>query len=144
KHASFDDWLADLPGHASDRAAGARLASTLRGCLADAAEPPGEPHVIAQLGTRELEKQIYDQIAELAHGKFRQKNDADGIRTNRGKTGGPAAKLADVHWHERRDLEELGDHLHARYRELIAKHGMAGRAEVVDHVFRWETDFAFP
>jgi hypothetical protein len=42
--------------------------------------------------------------------------------------------------HVRCDLQALGDHLHARYRELIAKHGLG---EVVDHVFRWETDFAF-
>jgi hypothetical protein len=143
KRISLDEWLDELPAHASDRAAGARLANHLRTCVAEDG-PPRDPHVIAQLGRRALEQVIHDQIAELAHGKFRQKNDADGIRTNKGKHGGPAAKAAHVHWADRRDLEELGDHLHAKYRDLITKHGMTGRAEVVDHVFRWETDFTFP
>ena len=142
KHASLEDWLNDLPGHATERGAGARLASTLRAQLGED-DPPLQPRVLGELGTRAFEEQIWNSIASLAHGEFRQKNDADGIRTNRGKHGGPAAKRAHVHWHERRDLEAHGDHLHARYRELIAQHGMTGRAEVVDHVFRWETDFAF-
>ena len=112
-------------------------------CLAPD-EEPGEPLVLDRLGTRALEEQIWSSIAGLAHGEFRQKNDADGIRVNQGKSGGAAAERAHVQWYERRDLEALGDHLHARYRELIAKHEMVGRAEVVDHVFRWETDFEFP
>src|SRR5262249_12537097 len=49
-----------------------------------------------------------------------------------------------LHVHDRRDLDALGDHLHARYRALIETAGMTGKAEVVDHVFRWETDFEFP
>jgi hypothetical protein len=51
---------------------------------------------------------------------------------------------AHLHVAERRDLEALGDHLHDHYRAVIAAHGMTGRADVVDHVFRWETDFALP
>jgi hypothetical protein len=141
KHALLEDWFGELAGHAHD--ARKRFVEDLRKQIAHA-DPPGESHVIEQLGTKDTEQRIYKQIEELAHGKYRQKNDADGIRTNKGKSGGPAAKAADVHWHERRDLEELGDHLHAKYRELIAKHGMTGKAEVVDHVFRWETDFEFP
>jgi len=46
--------------------------------------------------------------------------------------------------HDKRDLEALGDHLHARYRALIEAAGMKGKAECVDHVFRWQTDFEFP
>jgi len=72
------------------------------------------------------------------------KNTSDGITVNKGRSGGPAAKAAHLHWHERRDLDALGDHLHARYRALIEASGMVGRAEVVDHRFRWETDFDFP
>jgi hypothetical protein len=104
-------------------------------------EEPGPPRVLDRLGTRAFEEQLWTTIAHLAHGEFRQKNDADGIATNRGKHGGKAAKAAHVAWRERRDLEALGDHLHARYRELIAREGCG---EVVDHVFRWDTDFAFP
>src|SRR5262249_40200883 len=140
KDHTIDDWLADLPGHSSDRNAVARLASTLGSLLAPD-EDPGPPLVLEQLGTRAFEEQGGQTIAGLAHGEVRQKNDADGIRVNRGKHGGPAAKRVHLHWHERRDLDALGDHLHARYRELIARFGVG---EVVDHVFRWETDFDFP
>jgi len=143
KQTTLDDWLADLPHHAAHRADGHALAKALRELIADDREP-GPPHVLTDLGTRAVEEQIWSSIAELAHGEFRQKNDADGIKVNRGKHGGPAAKLAHVQAHERRDLEALGDHLHAKYRALIDKHGMRGRAEVVDHVFAWQTDYAFP
>jgi hypothetical protein len=133
-------WLANLPTHARDHAAGKHLLASLAAQLAPD-EDPGEPLVMAELGTRAFEEQVWHSIGGLAHGEFRQKNGADGIRTNRGKSGGPAAKKAHVHWHERRDLDALGDHLHARYRALIARFGLG---EVVDHVFRWETDFDFP
>jgi len=143
KHTSLEAWLADLPAHAADRALGRELTATL-GTTVAGEEDPGTPIVLAELGTRAFEEQIWNSIASLAHGEFRQKNDADGIRTNRGKHGGPAAKAAHVHAKEHRDLEALGDHLKARYRELIAQHGMTGRAEACDHVFKWETDFQFP
>ena len=71
------------------------------------------------------------------------KETADGVTVNKGKTGGPAAKAAHVELAQRRDLDRLGDHLHERYRALIDAHGMTGQAAVVDHAFRWETDFAF-
>jgi hypothetical protein len=143
KDVSLDGWLNDLATHAADGQAAAQLVSTLQaGLVPD--EDTGEAVVLERLGTREFEERVWTSIAALAHGEFRQKNGADGIRVNRGKSGGPAAERAHVQWHERRDLEALGDHLHARYRELIAKHEMVGHAEVVDHVFRWETDFEFP
>ena len=107
-------------------------------------DDPGAPVVLDPLGERAFEEQIWRSIAGLAEGEFRQKANADGIAVNRGKTGGPAAKKAHLHVTERRDLEALGDHLHDRYRALIVAHGMTGRAEVVDHVFRWETDFELP
>src|SRR5262249_19563311 len=134
KGASLDDWFAQLP---------ADLAHTLRQCV-QTADAPGAPHVLDRLGTRAFEEAIWTSIGHLAHGEFRQKNDADGISVNRGKHGGKAAKAGHVIAHEPRDLEALGDHLHARYRHLIASHDMTGRAEVLDHVFRWHTDFAFP
>jgi hypothetical protein len=104
-------------------------------------DDPGPALVLDRLGTRAFEDRIWRCIADLAEGAFRQKANSDGIAVNRGKTGGPAARAAHVHVAERRDLDALGDHLHAYYRRLIEAHGMAGRAEVVDHVFRWETDF---
>ena len=141
---TLDAWLADLGAHATVPGAGAQIAATLRaGIVEDSAALVGPPRVLATLGTRVVEEQIWTTIAHLAHGAFRMKNDADGIAVNRGRHGGPAAQAAHVHASERRDLEALGDHLHARYRALIAAAGMTGRAECVDHVFRWETDFDF-
>ncbi len=144
KDVTLDAWLDDLASHTSEPGAGAKLAAILRDCIsADRAQDVGAPLVLDRLGTRAVEEQIWTTIAHLAHGAFRMKNDADGIVVNRGKHGGPAAKAAHVHAHERRDLEALGDHLHARYRELIAAAGMTGQAECVDHVFQWQTDFDF-
>ena len=136
-------WLAALPELAAHHAAGQRLADAVSSCIGEDVAPP-VPHVLAEMGTRAFEEQIWTSIAHLAHGEFRQKNDSDGITVNKGKHGGKAAKAAHLVVHERRDLEALGDHLHGRYRELIAKAGMQGKAEVVDHVFKWETDFDFP
>lgn len=135
KDHSLDDFLHGLHSRP--------LAAALRAELGPD-EDPGPARVLDNLGTRAFEEQVWTSIRGLAHGEFRQKNDADGIVVNRGKHGGPAAAAAHVHAHERRDLEALGDHLHARYRELIQRFGMTGRAECVDHVFRWESDHEFP
>jgi hypothetical protein len=143
REVSIQHWIAEIPAHCSDPSAAERLASALHGSLAPE-QDPGPALVLEKLGTRLFEEEIWRNIAHLAHGEFRQKNGADGIPINHGKTGGVAAKRAGVHWHQRRDLEALGDHLHARYRDSVARHGMIGRAEVLDHVFRWETDFEFP
>jgi hypothetical protein len=115
----------------------------VRSCIGTP-DDPGPPVVLDRLGDRAFEEAIWRSIAGLAEGAFRQKSNSDGISVNRGKTGGPAAKAAHVHVVQRRDLEALGDHLHDRYRAMIAAHGMTGRAEVVDHVFRWDTDFELP
>ncbi len=93
--------------------------------------------------TRGWEEKLWKTIAGLAEGEFRMKETADGVLTNKGKTGGPAAKAARLELWQRRDLDRLGDHLHERYRALIDAHGMTGQAAVVDHAFRWETDFPF-
>lgn len=139
---ALTDWLAHLPTATAQRTDGEQLAAALQGCLGDDMDP-GAPLVLDRLGTRAFEEQIWATIAHLAHGDFRQKNDADGIAHNLGLSGGPAAQAARIVTQPRRDLEALGDHLHARYRALIEAHGMTGRAEVLDHVFRWETDFDF-
>nr|HEX4313843.1 M28 family peptidase [Kofleriaceae bacterium] len=140
---TLEAWLDALPARAADHAAGTKLAAALRACLAPDVPAPA-PRVLAAFGDRAVEEEIWSTIAHLAHGEFRQKSGADGIAVNRGKHGGPAAKRAHLHVYERRDLDALGDHLHARYAALIAKHGMTGRADCVDHVFAWETDFEFP
>ena len=139
----LEGWISGLSAHASEPAPATALAADLRACIGPGQEP-GASIVLEQFGTRAFEEEIWSNISLLAHGEFRQKNGADGIRSNTGCTGGPAASQAGVQAHRRRDLEALGEYLHARYRAAIERHGMVGRAEVVDHVFRWETDFDFP
>jgi hypothetical protein len=107
-------------------------------------EDPGTPRTLEATATRAFEESVWRTIAELSAPGYSQKENADGIAVNRGRSGGPAARAAGVHVAERRDLERLGDELHARHRALIARHGMDGRAEVLDHVFAWQTDFAYP
>jgi len=116
----LDDWIAGLEERCEDAAAGAGAAAAVRAALGAPADP-GEPLTFAATATREFEDKVWHTIAGLAEGEFRAKENAD----------------AD------RDLEALGDHLHDRYHALIEASGMAGRAQVVDHVFRWHTDFDF-
>ena len=135
-------WVAALAARAEESTGGACLAAHLDG-LVGAEEKPDAPIVLSTLGTRAFEESIWRTIASLAEGHYRGKENADPIPANEGKTGGPAARAAGVELAQRRDLEQLGNHLHARYRALVAKHGMEGRAIVADHLFRWETDFDF-
>jgi hypothetical protein len=142
KRETLDAWLAALPQMASDAKDGARCAALLKGIVA-AARPETPDQTFATTHTRVFEEKVWKTIAALAEGEFRMKETADGVLVNKGKTGGPAAKAARLELTQRRDLERLGDHLHERYRALIEAHQMTGRAEVVDHAFRWETDFPF-
>ncbi len=139
---TLEAWLSCVPGAASDRAGGERVAAVLRTTLGPPADP-GASITLESAGTRAFEESVWRGIASLAEGAFRGQENADPIPKNEGRTGGPAAEAARLERAQRRDLERLGDHLHARYRELLARHGMEGRAQVVDHVFRWETDFDF-
>jgi hypothetical protein len=143
KNEGLDDWLAQLPALASERAAGERVAAHVRGLLAPPSEPAA-PLTFDRSATRAFEERVWQTIASLAEGEFLAKESADAVLVNQGKTGGPAARAARVHVSQRRDLERLGDHLHERYRALIEGHGMTGRARIADHVFQWETIFGLP
>ena len=154
KHASYDDWLARIEEIGSHPHAARMLTQRLRELVGQGLgkpasnaplpveAPPGR--TFAATATREYEERMWRTIVDLSEGKFRSKENADVIAVNEGKTGGHAGHLAKVSAAERSDLSHLGDHLHARHREIIARHGMTGRAEVVDHAFAWETDFDFP
>ena len=149
KHESLEAWLDAVAkvGGAGDGEVkpGARCAALLKrvvgpdgvGAETDAGLTFAGTH------TRAFEEKLWKTIAGLAEGDFRMKDTADSVTANKGKTGGPAAKAARLELAQRRDLERLGDHLHERYRALIEAHQMTGRAQVVDHDFRWETDFPF-
>jgi hypothetical protein len=102
---------------------------------------PGPSLTFDVTANRPFEEQVWRTIASLAEGPLRNKENADVVAANHGRHGGPAAKAAEVEAAHRRDLERLGDELHARHRALIEKHGMQGRARVADHRFHWETCF---
>ena len=142
KHESLDAWLGAVPEMASEAKGGRRCAALLKGIVVGAgADTPDLTFATTQ--TRAFEEKLWRSIAAFAEGEFKMKETADGVTVNKGKTGGPAAKAARLELTQRRDLDRLGDHLHERYRGLIEAHQMTGRAEVVDHAFRWETDFPF-
>ncbi len=139
KEQSLEQWLARLPASASDPAGGERLAGLLRASLGAPLEP-GPGMTFGATASRAFEEGVWRSIAGLAEGEFKQKDNADTVHANRGRTGGKVADRVAQERLGRRDLEALGDHLHARYRALIEAHGMEGRAQVVDHRFRWETE----
>jgi hypothetical protein len=118
----------------------ADLVRRLRG-LVGPGDDPGASLTFDATANREFEERVWRTIASLAEGPLRNKENADVVAANRGRHGGPAAKAAEVEAAHRRDLERLGDELHARHRALIEKHGMQGRARVADHRFRWDTHF---
>jgi Predicted aminopeptidases len=142
KDASLDAWLGKLPQLASDGEAATRLVEYLRAHIAPDA-PLGSALTLEETATRAFEEALWRTISALAEGEFRHKETADWVAINEGKTGGPAARAAQVEPGTRRDLDRLGQHLHHRYREAIERHGMQGRAQVFDHLFTWRTDFDF-
>jgi len=131
---TIEAWLASLDDPA--------LAAHLAGLLGPDVDP-GPALTFDATGTRAFEERVWHSIASLAEGPLRNKENADVVASNRGRHGGPAARAAGAEAAQRRDLERLGDELHVRYRALLEKHQMTGRACVADHRFRWETDFDF-
>jgi hypothetical protein len=142
KHATYEEWLTRLGEIAAHPHQARPLLTELRALAAGKAEEV-HPLTFEETANRDHEERLWNTIASLAEGQFHGKENADAIAVNKGRTGGAAAKLARVTSAEKRDLGKLGDHLHREHNALIKLHGMDGRAEVVDHAFRWETDFDF-
>ena len=140
KEQTLQQWLSHLPAAAAGRAAGERLAAALAASVG-APLPDGPSLTFDSTANRAFEEGVWRSIAGLAEGEFRQKDNADTVVVNRGRTGGKVAARVAQERLGRRDLEALGDHLHARYRALFQVHGMEGKALVADHRFRWETEF---
>ncbi len=143
KDTTLEDWLEALADVAVDEAGGALLAAVLEACVGDE-HPPGPARTFDRTASRTFEEHVWRTITSLCEGEFRQKENADGVRSNEGRTGGPAAAAAHVTTDARRDLDKLADHLHARYRALAKKSGMSDYAKSYDHVFTWETDSDYP
>ena len=140
RDSTVDDWASHLPEMASERAGGEQAAAAVTELLG-AETAAGTPRTLEASATRAFEEQIWHNIAELCAGDLPMRDNADGVVTNRGKSGGLAARAVSLRLGPHRDLERAGDRLHERHRALIEKHGMTGRARVVDHAFRWHTEF---
>src|ERR1017187_1711993 len=140
KDTTLDAWLAGLPQLASDQAAAIRLAEDLRTHLAPEV-PSNKALTFEQTQTRAFEEALWRTIAFLAEGEYRQKETADRVLINDGRTGGSVARAAGVQAGKRGDLGRLGQHLHERYREAIRRHDMQSRAQIFDHLFTWRTEF---
>jgi hypothetical protein len=112
------------------------------GQLLDEDIAAGASLTLESSATRSFEEQMWRNIGELSAGDLPMRDNADTVVINRGRTGGPAAHAVRLRLGAHRDLERAGDRLHERHRALIDRHGMNGRARVVDHAFRWHTEFA--
>jgi hypothetical protein len=139
KNHTLDQWLDTLPGHATEAERGRRLVKKLRQGLHKAksskpAKAPPKSLTFARTANREFEVAFWDTIYFLAHGEFRNKNNADCVRDE------PTRKALT---HHQRDLDRLGDYLIDYHAQLIARHGLTGKALVGDLPFRWQTDFPF-
>ena len=151
KSETLDAWLAALPSRAGDPVRGEALATQVRTLLAPVVKPadPDAAHTFAATHTRDFEERYWRAIATLAEGNLLDKNAADVIAANAGRHGGklgratPAIEQRKSRAHQR-DLDDVGQHLHASYQALFDKHGMRGRAVVADHRFAWRTDFDYP
>jgi hypothetical protein len=136
---TLDQWLDQIADWNSPRSYGFLLYHTLCRIIAPrsdlALNPLPEPITYQYTATRSFEVAYWKTIAQLATGRFVNKDNADCVRD-------PATqKLLK---HKKRDLDALGDWLLAYYRKLIAGHGMRGKTLVGDLPFLWRTDFDYP
>jgi len=135
KNETIDDWLASIPERTANATAGDQLVDALRICIAADAPAKTETALTYDATTpRAFEETYWNMIAELATGRYVNKNNADCVFD--------AATRSKLD-HEYRDLEALGDHLLAYYRRTIAEATMVERAFVGELPFQWRTDFDY-
>jgi Peptidase family M28 len=141
KGQGFDAWLAGLPEHATDQSRAEKLASEVRGLVAadqtTTADPAHDLTFSASMN-RSFETDYWTTIADLAHGTYQNKDNADCFQDE------PTAKaLKSLGRRLERDLDSFGDYLIQRHDQAIKASGLAGSAWVGEHAFGWETDFEF-
>ena len=136
KDQSLEEWLAPL---AEWQPYGPLLHAVLHQTVFPRSDPAlqswPQPITYEYTANRQFEINYWRTIAQLASGRFENKDNADCVRD-------PAS--AKLRRHQKRDLDALGDYLLAYYRGLIARSGLRGSALAGDLPFRWRTDFDFP
>jgi hypothetical protein len=131
---TLDGWLDALPGRASDPVAAADLVQCLRDNIAPAQEPTPETALtFDRTATRDWEEAYWRTIALLAHGKYRNKCNADCVRD------APTRKALAV---QRRELDLLARYLLKRHQQSLDEAAVEG-AWAGEHAFSWRTDFDF-
>lgn len=116
KDRKLEAWLEKAPAELRSRIGG---------------EPePTRPLTYPRTATREFEEKYWALIARLSGVEFREKNNADAIAVNEGRTGGTRGRPVDPSRH----LDTLGEHLRRHYANFV----------VEEHAFRWETEFDYP
>jgi hypothetical protein len=137
KNQTLRDWLASLPEKSDDPEGARKLTAELERRLAPPGEPeaPDEGLTFAATARRNFEVAYWKTIALLAHGKYRNKDNADCVQDE-------PTRAALRHHH--RDLEALGEYLMRRHARAIRRAGLKGKAWVGEHAFHWRTDFEFP
>ncbi|MGE5235655.1 MAG: M28 family peptidase [Acidobacteriota bacterium] len=131
---TLEAWLDALPSRASEPGTGELVRDELRRHLARAAGSPAASLTFESTATRAFESGWWRDIATLAHGRWRNKDNADCVLD-------PITQGHLAYHH--RDLEALGDYLLGRHREAIAAAGMLGQASCGSLPFGWRTDFDF-
>jgi len=135
RNETIDNWLASIPERTANASSGDLLADALRICIeADSLVKTETALTYDATTPRAFEKAFWNTIAELATGRYVNKNNADCVND--------AATRAKLD-HEYRDLEALGDYLLSHYQRKIAEAKMTERAFVGELPFRWNTDFVY-
>ncbi len=131
---TLDAWLGSLPAKSHDPIAGKALASRLIDRLGP--EVPDSPEAILtfdRTATRDFEETYWRTIADLAHGKFRNKCSADCVRDD------PTRSELES---RQRELDALARHLVREHGKVLEIANVEG-AWVAEHLFSWRTDFAY-
>jgi hypothetical protein len=134
KHESLECWLEALPERVNDVARCRRLIEELRRGIDFEDAQAGRALTYHLTARRGFEVSYWKCIADLAEGKYRNKNNADVVQD-------PATLQVLRHHH--RDLEVLGDYLVHYYDRQIADAKMTGKAEAGELAFRWQTSFDY-
>jgi Peptidase family M28 len=146
KDETLEGWLASLPGRSTDAERAKKLVQGIQEILDASPEndllSDGKPIpslTFRRTARREFEVAFWKRIAELSHGRFLNKENADRV------LDGPSLEAAKALGRsERRELDALGDHLLAAHLRSIQKAGMQSRAWAGELPFRWQTRSRFP
>ena len=115
-----------------------RTAHSIRPAPSSPSAPGDAPAgglTFARTATRAFELRYWKTIADLAEGRYLNKNTGDCVRDaiTRSRLPHPGA-----------DLDPLADHLLNYYSNLAVRAKMQDCVSIGDLSFRWETDFEFP